>query len=72
MWPFKSKFDKLKREDVVEAICTLEKQEADIESGIVERAKQIETLMEKGKQEKSREIKLFYAKKITDLKEFEG
>ncbi len=69
MWPFKSRYDKLKREEVVDAICTLEKQEADIESGIVERAKQIETLMEKGKQEKSREIKLFYAKKITDLKE---
>ncbi len=69
MWPFKSKYDKLKREEVVDAICTLEKQEADIESGIVERAKQIEVLMEKGKQEKSREIKLFYAKKITDLKE---
>ena len=69
MWPFKSKFDKLKREDVVEAICTLEKQEADIETGITERAKQINDLMEKGRKEKSRELRLFYAKKINDLKE---
>ncbi len=69
MWPFKSKYDKLKREEVVDAICTLEKQEADIESGIVDRAKKIEELLEKGKREKSREIRLFYAKKINDLKE---
>lgn len=51
MWPFKSKYDKLKREEVVDAICTLEKQEADIESGIVDRAKKIEELLEKGKRE---------------------
>lgn len=49
MWPFKSKYDKLKREEVVDAICTLEKQEADIESGIVDRAKKIEELLERAK-----------------------
>ena len=28
MWPFKNKYEKLKREDVVDAIYKLEKQEA--------------------------------------------
>ncbi len=69
MWPFKSKYDKLKREDVVDAICTLEKQEADIEKEIEERTRKIEELMQRGKTEKSREMRLFLAKKITDLKE---
>lgn len=69
MWPFKSKYDKLKREDVVEAICDLEKQESDIETNMAARAKKIDELMAKGKKEKSREIRLFYAKKISDLKE---
>ena len=62
MWPFKSKFDKLKREDVVDAICNLEKQESDLESAI-------EELLAKGRKESNRELKLFYAKKITTLRE---
>lgn len=69
MWPFKSKYDKLKREDVVEAICNLEKQENDTEAAIEERARTIDELMEKGKKETNRELKLFYAKKITTLRE---
>lgn len=48
MWPFKSKYEKLKREDVVEAICDLEKQENDLESAIVERARTIDELLERG------------------------
>lgn len=63
MWPFKSKYEKLKREDVVEAICDLEKQENDLESAIVERARTIDELLEKGRKETNRELKLFYAKK---------
>ena len=69
MWPFKSKYQKLKREDVVDAICNLEKQQQDIETGIVEKTKDIEDLHEKGKVEKNNEIKKFYAKKIMNLKE---
>ena len=69
MWPFKSKFDKLKREDVVDAICNLEKQESDLESAIEECARTIEELLAKGRKESNRELKLFYAKKITTLRE---
>ena len=70
MWPFKrDKFKKLKREDVVNAIIELEKQESDIERGIVEKTKQIEDLMKKGRLEKSQDLKLFYVKKIAHLQE---
>ena len=31
MWPFKSKYDKLTREDAVDAICKLEKEMSTIE-----------------------------------------
>ncbi len=69
MWPFKSKYDKLKREDVVEAICNLQKQEDELEKAIEERSKQIDKLLKKGQKEKNRDLKLFYAKKITNLRE---
>lgn len=70
MWPFKKdKFKNLKREDVVNAIIELEKQESEIEKGIVEKTKQIETLMQKGRAEKSQDLKLFYVKKISHLQE---
>ena len=68
MWPFKNKFDKLTREEVVDAICKLEKESQDIESNIVLCKKQIEELMEKGKNETDRDLKLLYAKKINALK----
>ncbi|MCD8372075.1 MAG: hypothetical protein LUD27_02095 [Clostridia bacterium] len=69
MWPFKSKYEKLKRDDVVNAICNLQKQEDELEAAIVARTKEIDKLLAKGKKEKNRELKLFYAKKITDLRE---
>ena len=47
MWPFKSKYEKLKREDVVDAICNLEKQENDLEVAIEERARTIDELLAK-------------------------
>lgn len=68
MWPFKSKYDKLKREDVVDAICELEKQSQGIENGLIEKQKQIDELTVKGRKETNREVRLFYAKKITSLK----
>ena len=65
---FKSKYDKLTREEVVESICKLEKESQSIEDGLIEKQKQIDDLMVKGKKETNREIKLFYAKKINSLK----
>lgn len=68
MWPFKSKYDKLTREEVVEAICKLEQESKAIEDGLGAKQQQIDDLMKKGKAEKAREVKLFYAKKINALK----
>lgn len=63
-----SKFDKLTREEVVDAICNLEKESKDIESELIEKKKEINELMAKGKAETDRESKLYYAKKINMLK----
>ena len=68
MWPFKSKYDKLTREDVVDAICKLEQESSSIEENLLTAQKRIDDLVVKGKQEKSKEVKLFYAKKINALK----
>lgn len=64
----KNKYDKLTREEVVQAICSLEQDSKEIEEGLETKQKQIDELMEKGKRESSRELKLFYAKKINMLK----
>lgn len=68
MWPFKSRYDKLTREETVDAICKLETELQTIESGLTEKQKQVDDLMIKGKQETNKEIKLFYAKRINALK----
>lgn len=68
MWPFKSNYSKLTREEVVDAIRKLENESADIENDILICQKQIEELMEKGKKETNRDLKIFYAKKINALK----
>lgn len=68
MWPFKSKYDKLKREDVTDAICKLEQEQERIDHEIEGSKKQIATLMEKGKKETDKQIKLYYAKKINTIK----
>ena len=65
---FKSKYDKLTRDEVVNAICTLEKELQSIEDGLIEKQKQIDDFMVKGKTETNREIRLFYAKRINALK----
>lgn len=65
---FGNKFKKLKRDEVVTAICELEQQEQSLEAGMISKQAEIDSLMEKGKVEKSRDLKLFYAKKITFLK----
>ena len=68
MWPFKNKFDKLTREEVVNAICKLEQESKAIEDGLGAKQQQIDDLMTKGKAEKSKDVRLFYAKKINSLK----
>ena len=68
MWPFKSKYDKLTREEVVEAICKLEQEAKEIEEGLGAKQKQIDELMVKGRTEKSKDVKLYFAKKINALK----
>lgn len=65
---FKNKFDKLTREEVVEAICQLEKEAQDIETGLEEKQKNIDALMEKGRKGADQQLKLLYAKKINTLK----
>lgn len=68
MWPFKSKYDKLTREETVDAICKLEKELQGIEGELDVKQKQIDDFMLKGKNEKDRQKKLFYAKRINMLK----
>lgn len=65
---FRNKYDKLTREEVVDSICKLEKEMQNIENELVEKQKQVDALMVKGKQETNKEIKLFYAKRINALK----
>lgn len=72
MWLFKNKYEKLTRDEVVDAICKLEKEFQDIESELEDKQKQINQLMTKGKIETDKEIKLFYAKRINALKEDRG
>lgn len=69
MWPFKSKLQKLQREDLVNSLCELERQERTIEAEVAQKQKEIDSLMEKGKTESNDDLKLFYAKKILALKQ---
>ena len=67
-WPFKRKYDKLTREEVVDSICNLEKELNAIEDDIISSQDKIDNLMAKGKAEKSNEMRVFYAKKINSIK----
>ena len=69
MWPFKNKYEKLKREDVVDAIYKLEKQEELVEDMLLDKQDEINALLKRGREEKSYDLRLFYAKKINHLKE---
>lgn len=69
-WPFRrNKFKNLNREDLVNSICELERQERTTEAEVYQKLKEIDALMEKGKHEKNKELQLFYAKKISNLNE---
>lgn len=71
MWlPFKrNKFKNLNREDLVNSILELERQERTVEAEVYQKIKEIDNLVEKGKKEKDRDLQLFYAKKIAHLNE---
>ena len=65
MWPFKSKYEKITREDVVNAIIKLEDESDKIEAQITAAQQKIDDMMKRGKVEKDRNVKLLLAKKIT-------
>lgn len=71
MWKIfrRNKFKNLNREDLVNSICELERQERTAEAEVYQKIKEIDALIEKGKKEKNKELQLFYAKKISHLNE---
>lgn len=68
MWPFKSKYEKLTREDINDAICKLEIESKKIDQAILDYGKQIDDITLLAKKEKTREVKINYIKKINFLK----
>ncbi len=68
-WPFKSKYEKLKRQDLVNAVVDLTQKSDELEKDIVSQTKQIEELFKKGKNEPNKQLQLVYAKKIGVLKQ---
>ena len=68
-WPFKSKYEKLKKQDLINAIVELNQKEQDLEKEIESKQKQIDELLQKGKVDTNTQRRLFYAKKINSLKE---
>lgn len=69
MWPFKkNKYEKLTREEVSDAIYNLETQLKKIEDEIVSNQAAETDLKKRGAKEPSRDMKIFYAKKINMLK----
>lgn len=69
MWPFRNRYKKLKKHQVQDAIYELEKQERLIEDLLVEKQEEVDFYLKKGKNEKTSELRLLYAKKIKHLKE---
>ena len=65
----RNKFKNLNREDLVNSICELERQERTVEAEVFQKEKEINALLDKGKKEKSKDLQLFYAKKISNLNE---
>jgi len=65
----RNKFKNLNREDLVNSICELERQERTVEAEVFQKEKEINALLDKGKKEKSKDLQLFYAKKISNLGE---
>lgn len=66
---FFKKKEYISREDVVNAICELEKDELNLESEVVNITSNINEMLQKGMMETDKNQKLFYAKKINYLKD---
>ena len=66
---FFKKKEYISREDVVNAICELEKDELNLESEVVNITSNINEMLQKGMIETDKTQKLFYAKKINYLKD---
>lgn len=66
---FKGKYDRIKREEVVDAIVKLQGEEAQVEERVRDARAQIEALMAQSREEKDMQMRLFLAKKINYLKE---
>lgn len=66
---FKGKYDRIKREEVVDAIVKLQSEETQVEERVRDARAQIEALMAQGREEKDMQMRLFLAKKINYLKE---
>lgn len=69
MWPFKKNIFKIKREEVVTCLIDLNNKEEKIEEDILKNKNKISNLMESAKKENDRDLRLFYAKKISYLKQ---
>lgn len=67
MWPFRNKFEKIKRSDVVESIIEIEKKQNDEIDAVNERNAQIAQLKKQGMKTHDRDMRLALAKKINRL-----
>lgn len=68
-WPFKkNKFKTLRREEVLDALLSLDSRLKSLEEEIVSKSNEEKELFEKGKKETNRQLRLLYAKKIDALK----
>lgn len=67
MWPFRNKFEKIKRSDVVESIIEIEKKQNDEIDAVNERNAQIAQLKKQGMKIHDRDMRLALAKKINRL-----
>ena len=65
----KGKYDRIRREEVVDAIVRLQGEEEQMEERVRSARAQAEELLARGKAEKDQEMRLFLAKKINYLKE---
>lgn len=62
---FKNKFEKLTREEVIDTICTLEREEELVEESIALYAEKIKNMMDEGKEIKDLLQRALFVKKIT-------
>lgn len=67
MWPFKNKFEKIRRSEVVDSIIELERKQEEEIAAVDERNATIVQLKKQGAKQKDRAMRLALAKKINRL-----